>query len=239
MQQTPSHYQEPNRASLRFDKRASRLMIALATSLFFLAVLQPASADLVTYTSQSDFLAALPGSGQFSGTDFDSLTAPFTIATGQSVDGITFNYDFGGVEMQVSDAFPTTSGQNFLGTTDADVFLGGDDFNLGFDAQNAIGMNFISADALLDNDIQLTFGGATASLLSTAVEGNLSDGSFVYFLGIIDTVNTFGTADISSILDVIIFNVDDIQLASIPVPEPTTFTMFGIGVALILYTRRR
>ena len=51
--------------------------------------------------------------------DFD--TSPTGIvASGSSVGGITFTYDFGGVSLKISDVYDTTSPDNFLGTDDSD-----------------------------------------------------------------------------------------------------------------------
>ena len=212
-------------------------MLRLTTWLL-ITVLLPSSvlAEVTTYTNEMAFMAALPGSAVLSGTDFDSLTAGNIIADGETVDGITFNYSFGGgVQMIVSDAYTTTSEPNFLGTEDVDLFRDGDNFTIDFAPQNAIGISIITADIMLDDDITLTFGGTTVSLVAADVQQVLSDGSKVYFLGIIDTENIFGTADIGTIGgNFFLYNVDDIVLALIPpdvvVPDLLTVTR-GLFVA--------
>ena len=211
-------------------------MIRFTLSLFISGVLLTGSAvaDLTAYTSQSAFLSALPGSALLSGTDFESCTPGEIISDGNSIDGITFNFSFGGPEMKISDAYTTTSGSNFLGTTDFDVFVSGDGFSLGFGPQNAIGMHFITADNLVDNDISLDFGGITANLESLAIEDTLTDGSKVYFLGIINTDAMFTTATVNSNGNALFFyNVDDIQLAAIPEPASAALvTLCAVGLAM-------
>ncbi len=118
--------------------------------------------------------------------------------------------DFGGVQMAVTDGaqfgggdpFNTTSGSNVLGTDDADLLQSEDDFALTFGPTHAIGMFFISTDALgvnlLDSDIVLGAGGESAELDTSAIEQTLLDGSNVFFLGIVDPMATFTSANVSS-----------------------------------------
>ncbi len=194
------------------------------------------NAALVTYTDQATFMAALPGPA--STLDFDSLTAGDTIADGDTVDGITFNYNFGGVQMQVSDAFNSTSSPNFLGTDDADVFQDGDDFDLSFGSVNAVGMFFITADTMFDNDISLTAGGASIGLSTADAGADLGDGGIPYFLGIIDDMNTFTTASITTIGGgFFLYNVDDITTSAVPLPG--ALWLFGSGLVGLLACRRR
>ena len=116
----------------------------------------------MAYTDSAAFFGALPGPSTT--LDFESLSDEEIIADGDTIEGITFFYDFGGVQMQVRDDYDTTSPDNFLGTTDANVFQDGDDFDLSFAPINALGMFFLSADPMLDGDIELNAAGITASL---------------------------------------------------------------------------
>lgn len=193
------------------------------------------NAALVTYTDQAAFMAALPGPANI--LDFDSLFAGTTIADGGTVDGITFNYDFGGGQMQVSDAFDTTSPPNYLGTDDAGVFQDGDDFDLSFVPVNAIGMFFITADEMFDDDITLSAAGTSVGLSVADAGSDVGDGGIPYFLGIIDDTNPFTTASITTIGGgFFLYNVDDIVTA---VPLPGALWLFGSGLFGLLAVRRR
>lgn len=204
-------------------------------------------AAVVPYTDQAAFMAALPGPATT--VDFESVTAPFIINNGDTVDGITFNYSFGPppVDMQVSSSidtgYATTSGTNFLGTEDADIFQDDDDFSMDFAAVNAIGLYIITAEepnfTLFDDDIQLTAGGATALLDVDALQSTLSDGSLVYFLGLIDNASTFTTTSITTPNSSggFLYNIDDITTAVIPLPG--ALWLFGSGlVGLLVFCRR-
>ncbi len=126
-------------------------------------------------TDSAAFTAALPGPA--STLDFDSEPTG-AIADGGTVGGITFNYTFGppppsAPQLAITDGaafggggpFDTTSSPNFLGTTDGDVLLDGDNFDLSFAPANALGMFFITSpgDPMFDGDIMLSAGALTAS----------------------------------------------------------------------------
>ena len=166
------------------------------------------------------FLAALPGSPTT--VDFDTTTADALIPSGSALGGITFGYSFGGVSLKVStvsgSSYSTTSSPHFLGTDDADISQDGDTISLSFSAVSAISLYVISNDALEDNDLRLSAGGGTANLVAADVQGSaLSDGSTVYFLGIIDPLATFTTATLTTAGNgEFLFNVDDIVTAQAP-----------------------
>ena len=172
------------------------------------------------------------------------------IADGDTVEGITFNYDLGGVQMMVTDDFggsyPTTSSPNLLGTDDGDMFQDGDGFELTFAPSYAIGMYFITADEMYDYDITLTAGGISVGLDVGAGEflgtDDFSMEWYAYFLGIVDDTNAFSMASI--ITDggpggpYFLYNVDDITTAA-PVPEPGTLLLICTGLMGLVYARRR
>jgi hypothetical protein len=225
----------------------TRLLYAVCAGT--IALTSPVSnATLVTYTDQATFMAALPGAATTQ--NFESVTAPFVINSGDTLGGITFNYDFGPgqpVDMQVSSStdtgYATTSGTNFLGTDDADIFLDDDDFTMDFAATSAIGLYIITAETpnftLFDDDIQLTAGGSTAFLNVGALQSTLSDGSLVYFIGLIDTSGSFTTAtlDTPNSSEGFLYNIDDITTSAVPLPG--AFWLFGSGLAGLIAVRRR
>jgi hypothetical protein len=202
----------------------------------------PAGALPVAYTDEAAFSAALPGPAVVA--DFDGIAAGTVIPSGGSADGITFSYDFGGVDLIVTDGdqaggggpFDTTSPPNFLGTSDFDLLLDGDDLGLGFAAANAIGLFIVTAEVpgvtLFDGDIRLSAGGATASLDVDAVQQTLADGSLVFFLGVVDVAATLTSASLETFGGggAFLFNVDDIVTA---VPEPGAFALLAPGLALL------
>ena len=196
-------------------------------------------AALIAYTNSTAFNTAI--SGYTSATlDFESSTAGDLIANGSTLGGITFNYPALAsipVSMQILDTYSATSGFNYLGTDSGGAFQGGDSFSLSFAPVNALGLFFFSGDALFDGDISLTVGTTVASL-SSAYESILADGSYVYFLGLIDNANTFGSVDVASgCVGCYEFNVDDITTAttgSNPVPTPPILWLLLVGLLPLL-----
>ncbi len=188
------------------------------------------------YTDESAFQAAIAG-WDSEVLDFDSMTSGTTIADGGTIDGITFTYDFGGVNMMVSHAWDTTSPPNFLGTNDGDIFQDGDDFSLSFEPVNAIGMYFTSIDEMWDDDITLTVDTFSVGL-DAATYLTLADGSMAFFLGIVDAQNAFTQADITTVgLGEFLYNVDDITTAAVPIPG--AFWLLGSGLLGLIWNRRR
>lgn len=221
-------------------KFASAGILAL-TSFLFSAT---SYAVTTTYTDQASFLAALPGPANT--LDFDSVAAGTLIPSGTTVGDITFNYNFGGVSMAVTDGnqfggggpFATTSPPNFLGTDDADILQDGDNFDLSFAPVNAIGMFFITADVMFDDDITLSAGGTSVALNTLDAGSDLGDGGIPYFLGIIDDTSPFAMASITTIGGgFFLYNVDDITTAVVPLPG--ALWLFGSGLIGLLAFRRK
>lgn len=227
-------------------KYLCRSLLALSVLVFFCATSLQAAP--MGYTDQASFLAALSSPTRV--LDFDSMTYGDSIADGDTVEGITFNYDLGGVQLMVTDDFggsyPTTSSPNLLGTDDGDMFQDGDNFELAFAPSFAIGMYFITADEMVDDDITLTAGGVSVGLDVGAAEFLGTDDFlnewYAYFLGIVDDTNAFNMASI--VADggpggpYFLYNVDDITTTA-PVPEPGTLLLIGTGLLGLTYTRRR
>jgi len=171
-----------------------------------------ASAEPVAYSGFVEFTAALPSEPTI--LDFDHMPAGMTIEDAASAGGITFQYDFNGLPMKIAQFYATTSAPNFLGTSDGGIFHDGDNFSLSFPPGSAIGLFFISADPLLDGDISITAGSMTANLVADDVHAMLSDGSRVYFLGIVDDQEGFASASVEALAGgFFLYNVDDIITA--------------------------
>jgi hypothetical protein len=202
-----------------------------------------AHAGIVSFTDPSLFFAASSG---FAVTteDFESTAAGTLLESGDSIGGLTFVSDFSdplrlavtdGDEFGGSLPAPTTSGTNFLGTNDADVLLGGDRIALSFSDANAIGLFIISADipgsGILDGDLLLTAGGASATLDVDDGIG-LGGDNFAYFLGLVGTSATFGSAVLTgSFPGAPLFVVDDITLgraSSVPAPASCVLLLSGL-----------
>ena len=219
------------------------LYLAVVMANMFGGIVSPTYSTPMGITEGPDFeLKVLNEVGAIKAINFDSQAAGTVITSGDSVEGIVFNYDFDGVEMIIADGFDTTSPPNFLGTNDGGVFQDGDSFDLIFgDPINALGLFVISLDELVDGDITLAVDDETiASLDASAVQSRLPDGSQVFFLGVVDSVNSFSevslTADGGPGGPFFLYNVDNILVSR--VPEPSTVVMFLIGLVVAAFWRR-
>lgn len=207
-------------------------------------------AATTTYTDEAAFLAAL--SSPANTLNFDSTAAGTLLASGSVLGGITFTYNFGGGSLAVTDGnqfggggpFDTTSGANFLGTDNSDLLIDDDDYGLSFAASNAIGFSVITAEmpgfSLFEDDIQLSAAGTTALLDVNSVQQTLSDGSLVFFLGIIDDSASFTSANLTTpnSSGSFFYNIDDIVTTSV-VPIPGALWLFGSGLmGLIGFSKR-
>jgi hypothetical protein len=185
--------------------------VSLTASLALLLALST-DAAAQAFTTRAAFNAALPGAGSTNG--FDTVTAGTTVASGGSAAGVTFTYNFGGTLLKVTSAYPAVSGANALGTADADIFQDGDNLALSFPATNALGLNIITKETLQNGDLSLSAGGSTASIASIQIQQTLSDGSNVYFLGVVNATTAFTTATLSTVGGGYFFyNLDDFTTA--------------------------
>ena len=189
----------------------------------------PVNAALTSYSDWASFNAALPTGSQT--LDFDSLSYGTIISDGESVDGITFSYNFGGIQIMVSDIFDTTSSPNFLGTNDGDILQDGDNLSISFAASNSVGMYFITADEMYDNDIIISTKSGSAGLVASEYLA-LIDGSKAFFVGLIDDTGSFTSADISTIGGgYFLYNLDDITISPVPIPGAFSLmfsALFGV-----------
>lgn len=213
-----------------------------------LAFPNAAQAAATVHTSSVAFFAALPGSATVA--RFDALPSGHVIASGSAANGITFGHALGDVHLIVTpgslsgsgSSFPTTSAPHFLGTSDLDMLLDGDDLALGFAGSNAVGLFIITAEkpgvSLFDGDIRLTAAGAVAALDVDDVQATLADGSRVFFLGVIDGSSTFAAANVGTFGagGEFAFNVDDVVTA---LPEPGLVAATGSGLLALAAIRRR
>jgi hypothetical protein len=185
------------------------------------------TAGLITFTERSTFDSYQPMIQ--TELDFDSLPTG-TIASGSTIDDITFTYSFtGGVELTVTDAFDATSGANSLGTNDGgDALQDGDDLNFTFASPiKGFGLYIISPDTLEDGDFELTIGATTASLVAANIQNTLGDGGKVWFLGIqSDDATLFSSASLTTHGGggAFTYNLDNFVTA---VPEPSSLFLIG------------
>ncbi len=203
----------------------------------------PASATTI-FTDPTAFNAAvalLPGTSDT--IDFESLTPDSTINSGDTIDGVTFNYGFGTgdllrVSTETEAGQATTSGTQFLGTNYAgnyNLIEDAEGLDLAFSQPTiALGMFFTTLDMAFDGDfVLITPEGSVSNLVADAVL--LGDGATkAYFVGIIGD-QSFSTAQIRNCGSdtgcggYFFYGVDDITTVAV-VPEPTTITLFGAGL---------
>lgn len=196
----------------------------------------------VTFTDKASFDAAIAGLSSAT-LDFDSLPADTLIASGDTVDGITFTFNIAGLDMIVSDIFDTTSPTNYLGLDDGadEVFLSGDTFTMTFDRTLvALGLFVIGSPGdVLAGDVALAI--ATGSVFNAGTPDQvLGDGGEAFFLGLLEPTG-FTMAELISFdpqgLGLFEFTVDDITTAT---PEPSTLLLFASGLlGVAAWGRRR
>lgn len=206
--------------------RIKRRQVVAACAFIGTVVSVAASAEPRVFADQQKFTAALPTAPHI--LDFDEMPPGTTIADAATAGGIKFSYDFEGLAMKVAHLYATTSSPNFLGTVDGGMFHDGDNFTLTFEPGSAIGLYFISADPLLDGDIKIIAGGATASLVARQVQQTLPDGSRVYFLGVVDTAAPITQARVEALAGgFFLYNVDDIITAPLNATSVATTDVSG------------
>lgn len=200
------------------------------------------NAAVLSFTDETSFLASV--SGATSTLDFESQSTGSQINSGDSLNGITFDYSIGPppIDMMVTNDFMTTSGSNYLGLDDAgnyNLFLAGDNFTMTFDApQYALGMYLVSGDALFSGDFSISTSEGSV-FNSDVVDIALGDGGFAYYLGLTsDTAFSSATLQFDALAEgAFLYSVDDITYAS-AVPVPAAVWLFGSGL-IVMFGRLR
>jgi hypothetical protein len=194
-------------------------------------------------------------------TNFDSL-APGAIPDGTTVGDVTFNYTpvFGSAfGLEVTSAFPSTSGLNSLGATGGnDAFVNGDEISMTFaHPEQAVGLFIITAGSNDPGDFTLEVAQGSGTISGVVDPAFASDTdlspptSWVYFLGLVETdpSQSFTSATLFSDDTAVppggyVFNLDDIVTTGISpstglVPDETSTISLLAGAAAVLLCLRR
>jgi hypothetical protein len=200
-------------------------VVALLTALGIVLPTPTFKADVTTYTDAADFASALTANGYAANTqDFESSAPGSTFGPGSVIGDIDFD-GFTSPDLLVDDSFATTSGNNYLGLDNiglANQFPGGFEFDMQLPNSNAVGMFIITAEtpsfSIFDNDIVIDIPGVgVAELDVDDLQATIGGSDNVFFVGLVDTMATFNTAQIRydpSAISTIVFNIDDIVTAS-------------------------
>lgn len=183
-----------------------------------------AQAQLFIYNNRIAFLADVAAFGHQT-LDFESQVAGTSLTDPTALEGITFS-GFGSPDLIIDDTYEAASGDNYLGTRNAGTFNQfsyADSFVMSFASKNAIGLSIITAEVpgvtLFDDDIRIEVPGiGIASLDADVVDGVTSGGDRIYFIGIMDSGNSFLSARLEGSGALGFYNVDDITTAVIPEP---------------------
>ncbi len=200
------------------------LKTSLLLGIFQLAVVVHLFAAPAAYWDYDDFMAALPGLASV--LSFPEppghFPDPLRINDGDTVEGITFNYP---AEL-VADAWgDTSSGWGSLGQSDSDGGWMRWQISLSFAPQNAFGMYLITEYGYPGIYIWLPNG-----LIALRNGQKLADNSWAYFVGFIDTENSFTQAKVIG-LGYDGYRLDDIITAKASaVPVPGTLVLLGAGL---------
>lgn len=194
-------------------------------NLLLLLLCIPSQAGFQVFSQRAVFEAAYLSAGGISEEiGFDDMP-PTVLNDGDTINGVSFSSGIPGIALKVATGAATTSGLNFLGTEDADIFQNGDSFLMNFSERIGIGLYVISADPLFDGDIVLSFGGQDAMLVAADVEDDLGPGGQVWFLGILSDV-AFTSATLTSPgPPSYFFNADNV-ITIVATPEPSTMVLF-------------
>ncbi len=224
-------------------KKYIRYFLAIFISFLFFCSL--ANAAIMGFTDKALFDAAIAGYVNKQTLDFESKPAGTIVSTGDTLEGITFNYTLvGGYDMMVTDFPGTTSGTNSLGTTDSnDAFIHEDSFDMVFDQTiHAIGL-YVHAEyeTIYPGDFALSVGSVAVNNDGYPTLGlDVGDGE-AFFLGLVatDLASGFASATFSSTAPFYNypFNIDDITTAEVPISS--TLLLFGTGLLGLVSFRKK
>ena len=215
----------------------------LASATIALLLSTSSNAALLTSTDQALFLASL--SGNITTLDFESQAPGSQVNSGDTLNGITFDYSIGSppLDMMVANDYLTTSGSNYLGLNDTgneNFFYAGDSFTMTFDTtQNSVGLYLVSSDVLFTNDFSIST--SAGSVFNSDVNYfDVGDGGLAYYVGLTSDIGfTSAILQFDALAEgTFLYSVDDITYAS-AVPVPAAVWLFGSGLIGLTGMARR
>jgi len=184
------------------------------------------NAAIITYGSRAGFDAAFPGA---TFETWDDNSAGTTIVNGGALDGITYASSSGNAV--VTSLFLTSSGANGLGTTPSQYFSPFDRMTFSFGtAISAFGVDINTFSAVNGAFQALTDLGDIALSVFDPFPG-ISTGQFLGFSSdtAFSSVTIYGGSS---------YTLDTLRFVS-SVPEPGTFALLAIGLAILAMSGRR
>jgi hypothetical protein len=226
--------------------RLQIVRLAAAAALLFSVT----SAQAGVYRGAAAFQAALAGFDTAT-VDFDTTALGTIVASGAEIGGVRFDYNYGTTRIGVTDGaqfggfgpYETTSGSGFLGTTDEDLFVDGNDLVFRFAPVNAFGIYLITADPMADDDVILSNGIEQVALVAAEVDRTLPAGDSAFFFGLVDAAATFSSVSLTTAGNgAFFYSLDDIRLGTrpaAPAPAPGGLALLLLGLGIQFAARRR